>query len=280
MNTITIFNPERCWKCRAIREQRDERTDRCAACGAAWLIGLHIRKPEAFRFVLELLEDRNLVHHAERPQSIPTPFPVHSETWQTVGNIYIEAGTKLDEARAVLEARQYTIFEEAGPVVDRHDPICPACSMMMDPAQDEACPACAQPVRWIDVPDEDALPLDGVTCRRCGYDLSGQQARRCPECNLPAAVLDTPQISELAEKGTHDPAVSMKSSRPGDALLQIAAVAGIIAVIVLLVADMVLGVVAMAVFVICTLIVKYVRSQARELERDRAALRGDDLSSD
>ena len=273
MNTITIFTPGRCWKCRAVRHRRDDRMNDCAACGAPGLIGLRIQKPEAFRFTLELLEDRRLVHHAERPQSIPTPFPVHAENWQTVGNIYLEAGAKLDEVRAVLEARQYTIFEEAGPVVDRHEPICPACGEVMDPAHDEACPACAQPVRWIDVPDEDALPLEGVTCRRCGYDLSGQQTRRCPECSMPAAVLDTPQLTELAKQGALDPDLSTASPKSAGALLQIAAVAGIVTVTVLLVVDIILGVVALAVFVICALIVKYVRGQTAELGREYEARR-------
>ena len=278
LTTITIFNPERCWKCRTARKRPPNQADRCAACGAEQLIGLRIEKPEAFRFVLELLEDRNLVHHAERPQAIPSSFPVHAENWQTAGEVYLETGAKLDEARAVLEARQYALFEEAGPVVDRHDPLCPACGMVMDPAREEACPACAQPVRWIDVPEMDTPPHEVATCRRCGADLSGhQQARRCPECDLPVAGRDAPQRTEPAEEGTHELTAGMgstiRSTRSVDTLLQIAGAAGIVTILVLLVADVVLGVVALAALVICTLIVKFVRSQSAELQRDQEARR-------
>ena len=151
-------------------------SDRCPECGHAreWTT---VRMHDTIQFLqaIDVLKDAGIDF-----RSSSTTSGIEGIVGTTKGGP-IEGGS-IRYPRAEAD-RIYDLMHDAGlpigpPLVDRHDPECPACGMDIRPVDVNRCPHCETRVQWIDI-DESATPFS-ETCLACGYNLNHLMTGRCP----------------------------------------------------------------------------------------------------
>jgi hypothetical protein len=160
---------------------RAVRSDKCPECGAVhWIALAKLESKEELDEAVAALDNDGLAFNSVVATS---NSPLLSQTlWMGGGPIDKAGGgvvfvkrSEFNRAAAVLIVH---FGEPPRTIVDRAEPICPACHAALDPSGPDSCANCGKLFDWVEI---EPAQMESM-CLECRYDLTGNTSELCPEC--------------------------------------------------------------------------------------------------
>lgn len=182
------------------------KSDICTECGRPVLVLVgKFENPGQFHAAAAALADAGI--EFEEQQINP---PTHALN-QWIGGTTLFGSATIHVAKGDYEIAIAIVDEikdrPLAPIVERTDPICPACGQQLDMDGPTICKVCSAPFSWVDI-DEPEVDTTGVLCKECQYDLTGNTTNYCPDCNAPILI----DLDALVANATRDDAQDQQST--------------------------------------------------------------------